>query len=94
MDDPLEVAFAKMLMDAGIEFTRPERDAREPTNLDFYLPEIGIYVEIKQFHTPRIADQLAQLPQQKSALVLVGPQSVKDFMMLIAALTAKLRAAA
>ena len=64
---------------ADIDFTRPERDRRDPTNLDFYLSTIDLYIEVKMFHTDRIAAQLAKVPEGKSVMVLIGPQSVAAF---------------
>ena len=41
---------------------------------------------MKQWHTPRIAAQLALLPERADALVLVGRRSVAKLLALAAAL--------
>ena len=78
MDDPLETRMVDLLNDRRIAFERPERDTGDPTNLDFYLPELDMYIEVKQFHTDRIARQLAKVPESKTAMVLIGPKAVED----------------
>ena len=88
MTCPLEKKFVSLLEESGIAYTRPENDARDPTNLDFHLTDFNIYVEVKQFHTPRIADQLERVPERSSALVLVGPKSVEAFVSLVTILAA------
>jgi hypothetical protein len=83
MPCPLEKQFALFLEERGIEYTRPERDPRDPTNLDFHLPAIDLYVEVKQYPTPRLSTQLAKLPDSSDALVLVGRRAVEKFLVLI-----------
>ena len=85
--DPLEAALLTLFEKYGIAFTRPERDPNDPANLDFYLPAYDLYVEAKQFHTPRISDQLAKVPVRSNALVLMGMKSVEAFADLVAALS-------
>lgn len=82
MDDPLEQEMAALLDEAGISYIRPDRVSSEPTNLDFYIPALSLYIEVKAAHTPRIADQLALVPADRSALVLVGREAVKAFVLL------------
>jgi hypothetical protein len=79
MTCPLEKQMVALLEDADIEFTRPERERRDPTNLDFHLSAFDLYIEVKMFHTDRIVDQLSKVPVGKSVIVLVGPQSVTAF---------------
>lgn len=86
-EDPLERAMSALLDRASIRYTRPERDKADPTTLDFHLTDIGLYIEVKQFHTDRIAGQLGAMPHTASALVLVGPDSIKAFARLVAALS-------
>lgn len=89
MTDPLEKKMAAILERSGIEFTRPERDRNDPTNLDFYLPAFDVYIEVKQFHSDRIARQLASVPEKSTAIVLVGPSAIAAFERLCAALVAQ-----
>lgn len=57
--DPVEAVIEKALADAKIRF---ERGRGQPVDagLDFYLPDLGIYIECKQFHTERIAEQMSR----------------------------------
>ena len=82
MTCPLEKKLAALLRSNGIWFTRPERDKTDPTTLDFFLPELRLYIEVKQFYTDRIAGQLQKVPQGMTAIVLIGPRAVEDFMAL------------
>lgn len=75
----LEKQLSILLRAAGIAFTLPERDVSDPTTLDFHLTDLDLYIEVKQFHTPRVSDQLAKVPERKTAIVLQGPNSVHDF---------------
>jgi hypothetical protein len=75
----LEKEIARRLDARDIEYERPEQLARHPTNLDFYIPEFDLYVEVKQFHTDRIASQISTVPKDSSVMVLVGPNSVDAF---------------
>ncbi len=72
---------------AAIEYTRPERDKHDPTMLDYYLPRFRMYVELKQFHTDRIAKQLANVPDGFNVMVLVGRTAVVEFVRFVAAAT-------
>lgn len=60
MTDPLERILAAALDRAGIAYTT-ERDG-DTLALDFHLTEADVYVEVKQFHTPRIAEQMSRAP--------------------------------
>lgn len=55
--DPIESMVRDALTGAGIEFT--EGNAT-PERLDFYLHNIGVHIEVKQFHSDRIADQMSR----------------------------------
>lgn len=64
-DDPMEMIIEMALRDAHIRFSRESRNAGRPqrpedVSLDFYLPDIDVYIEVKQFHSARTAAQLSQ----------------------------------
>lgn len=59
MLDPMESAFEKMCCDNGIEFRRDDQ-TKDGSQLDFYLPKYDVYVEVKQFHTNRISEQMSR----------------------------------
>jgi hypothetical protein len=55
--DPVERIIADALDAAGLAYTRgPET----PAGLDFHLPLFDLHIECKQFHSPRIAGQMAR----------------------------------
>lgn len=55
--DPCERIIAEALNDAGVNFHRGD-DAYP--HLDFYLPDLDLHIEVKQFHSDRIADQMGR----------------------------------
>lgn len=56
MSDPME----RMIRHALLHAEEPFHDDQR---LDFWLPNRGVYIEVKQFHSPRIADQMASQPE-------------------------------
>ena len=85
----LEKEMMALLESNGIVFTRPESDRRDPTTLDFYLPGFNTYVEVKLFHTERIARQLEPVPKGATAIVLQGVNAVRDFEQICRMMTAR-----
>jgi hypothetical protein len=83
MTDPLELKFEAWLIGQGVKYNRPERLHSDPTQLDFYLPDFDLYVEIKRFHTPRLTNQLALVPSTSNAMVLMGNKAIDAFINLI-----------
>lgn len=61
MNDPIEKIVADALTRAGLQFITDEGGANS-TGLDFYLTGHDIHIEVKQFHSPRIAEQMARAP--------------------------------
>lgn len=64
-----------LLETAGIDYTCPERDPLDPTNLDFYLPDYRLYIEIKASHVDkgRLERQLERVPiPNRNVMVLMG----------------------
>lgn len=60
MMDPMEQIIAEALDQAGIRYVT-DHGGGNPTNLDFGL-ESGIQIEVKQYHSARIADQMSRAP--------------------------------
>lgn len=58
MPDPMELIISAALKREGFAYS----DERSPQNkgLDFYLPEYGLHIEVKQFHSDRIAEQMSR----------------------------------
>lgn len=77
--DPLERMVEKALLEAAIDF-ETDRGGGGRHNLDFYLPDQGVAIEVKQFHSPRIAEQMSRAP---NVIALQGIESVRLFCDLI-----------
>lgn len=58
MGDPMEAIIAQALNKAGVGYSR-DLGGGNPTGLDFGL-ENGVQIEVKRFHTDRIAQQMAR----------------------------------
>ena len=59
LSDPMEEIVRRALVAAGIRF-HTDQGGGNPSGLDFVLPDLGIEIEVKRFHSPRIADQMAR----------------------------------
>lgn len=57
INDPVERIVADALTRAGVPFTTGDENA---AGLDFYLPDHDLYIEVKQFHSPRIEEQMSR----------------------------------
>lgn len=64
--DPMEAIVEAWLISRGVSFTR-----HHPSRLDFHLPTLGLFIECKRFHSPRIAEQLSRVPRE-DVLVIQG----------------------
>lgn len=79
MPDPMENLVLLALEQFGIPFTK---DVHVPggRQLDFYLSTLDVYIEVKQFHTPRTSEQMAQVA---NVIVLQGRPAVEFFVSLL-----------
>jgi len=59
MSDPMEQLISDALNKRGIRYTGETHSDNK--SLDFYLPEMGVHIEVKQFHTPRVAEQMGRV---------------------------------
>lgn len=75
--DPCERIVAGALDAAGIAWTNDPHQARE---LDFYLPGLRLWIEVKQMHSPRIAEQMARAPD---VIAIQGRAAAEAFARLI-----------
>ncbi len=73
-NDPIETILEDALYEAGIDYVK-ETDIRA-SGLDFYLPEYDLHIEVKQFHTPRIAEQMSRV---KNVIAIQGVEAAKFF---------------
>ena len=66
----MERIIATALDDADIPYIH---GAKSPQNLDFYLPVQDVHIEVKQFHSERIAEQMDRAP---NVIAVQGRQAV------------------
>ena len=73
--DPLEQMLAHALQKSGIVFIR-DRNGENPSGLDFLLPNLGIEIEVKRFHSDRIGEQMSRA---ENVIALQGEVAVRWF---------------
>lgn len=78
MPDPIEQMVREALDAAGIEYV--EEEDQRANGLDFYLVNVGVHIEVKQFHTPRIA---AQMERADDVIAIQGRWAAEVFCGLI-----------
>lgn len=78
--DPMERMVEDALLEAGVAF-EPNRDGGGRYNLDFYLPEYEVAIEVKRFHSDRIAEQMSRAP---NVIALQGEEAIQLFCKLLA----------
>lgn len=81
MTDPMEAIVAKALSAGGYEFTT-DKGGGNKTGLDFHLTGPDVHIEVKRFHSDRIAAQLARVD---NAIALQGEVAVRFFAGLVEA---------
>lgn len=70
----LEKLIRDALADAGLRFVCEGHG--ETRALDFYLPDDDLYIEVKQFHSERIAGQMARAD---NVIAVQGAKTVDFF---------------
>ena len=78
--DPLEKSLASALDDAGIEYVHESEHGNHNNGLDFYLPKYGVYIEVKQYHSERVSEQMKR---HEEVIVIQGKSAVNYFASLI-----------
>lgn len=73
--DPMEAIIAEALDEAKIAYVT-DFGGNNPSGLDFSIPELGIEIEVKRFHSPRIAEQMSRAD---NVIALQGEQAVRLF---------------
>jgi len=76
--DPLEQIIATALDTCGLTY-ETDFGGTNPSGLDFRLSN-GLEIEVKRFHTPRIAEQTSRAPV---LIVLQGERAVRFFAMML-----------
>lgn len=79
--DPMEQMVEQALRDAGIRYIT-DHGGKNPSGLDFHLPDIGVDIEVKRFHSDRIAAQMARAP---NVIAVQGEGAIKAFCDLLRA---------
>lgn len=80
--DPIERIISDALTSAGVRFVgEHDLGQQHAKNLDFYLPEQGIQIECKQFHSERAIRQLAKHPD---VILIQGRKAALAFAEMIA----------
>lgn len=79
LSDPLEERIALALDRAGIQY-RTGEGGHVSCALDFELPTLGVYIEVKRFHTDRIAAQMARVD---NVIAVQGERAVHIFAQMI-----------
>tara|TARA_E500000318_G_scaffold109851_1_gene123819 strand:- start:1359 stop:1601 length:243 start_codon:yes stop_codon:yes gene_type:complete len=79
VNDPIERIVADGLTSADIEFVVDGEDDR-CKGLDFYLPAHDVHIEVKQFHTDRVSEQMARA---ENVIVIQGKRAAETFAALL-----------
>ncbi len=75
MQNPLEVSIESVLTELNIRF---EREGLH--RLDFFLPDFNTYIEVKEYHTDRVNQQLKD---HAEVILVQGKQAVETFCKLL-----------
>lgn len=68
------------LDEAGIKYVRDRRFENTVIVLDFYLPDYDIYIEVKQFHSDRMTNQLKAY---ENVILIQGKKAAEAFVKMI-----------
>lgn len=79
--DPMERLIADALNARGFKYVT-DFGGQNPTNLDFYLPAHDVHIEVKRFHSDRVAEQMRRAP---NVIVAQGEAAVSFLARAIAA---------
>lgn len=78
--DPLELEFMRICRDNEIVLDRlgryPKGKSRPLGNIDFWLPEYGIGVEVRAWGCERLG---SQMDGKRGIMILIGMEAVKAF---------------
>lgn len=79
--DPMEKIIRDALYRERFAFTEDGKPGGEVNvGLDFHLTDYGIHIEVKQFHSPRIADQMERAP---NVIAVQGREAMEFFAALL-----------
>lgn len=78
--DPLEREVERALIEAGLQYCTGSKHASITRRLDFYVVPWKVWIEVKQMHSDRIAEQTSRVPD---VIVLQGWVAVRLFCKLL-----------
>ena len=73
--DPMEQIIADALDDVGVAYAT-DFGGGNPSGLDFRLTGNGVEIEVKRFHTDRIAEQMSRA---ENVIAIQGEAAVRFF---------------
>jgi len=76
--DSTEILVADILDNLGIKYIHESQD--KDLILDFYLPELDIYIEVKRFHSERYKNQISK---QENVILIQGVEGIRKIHQLI-----------
>ena len=76
--DHLERTIGNALDQHGIEFIHESENKDQ--RLDFYLPKSNVFIEVKQYHTDRVSEQMAS---KDNVIAIQGKLAVDLFIKLL-----------
>lgn len=85
--DELKQMVGETLLELNVSFLH-ESESTKTRGLDFYLPSLDIYIEVKKFHTERIVNQTVRADD---IIVLQGRKSVEFFCLNLPQIIKKLK---
>ncbi len=78
--DPVEVHVADTLTQADLAYDKDARICGDGRHLDFYLPALGLYIEVTRFHTRR---KIKQLRDMENVILIQGMDAAEAFRKLL-----------
>lgn len=77
--DPMERLIADALDGAGVSY-ETDSGGGNPLGLDFFVPAWDLHIEVKRFHSARVAEQMSRAP---NVIVAQGEVAVRRLAELI-----------
>lgn len=77
----MERLIADALDKAGVVYAT-DMGGESPCGLDFYLPDCNLHIEVKQFHSSRIAAQMSRAPNVIAVQGVVAVQWLANLIAL------------
>lgn len=73
---PVEKLIWETFKEAGIKIIHESQNKTLTKDLDFVVPGWGVYIEVKQLHSPRIA---AQMERDDNIIAIQGMKAARMF---------------